>query len=408
MANEAMDFSDERGKLFVGGLSWETTQENLQNYFSRFGEVVDCVVMKNNETGRSRGFGFVTFADPNNVDNVLHNGPHELDSRTIDPKPCNPRYMAKIQKGGSYPKVFLGGLPANVTETDLRQFFSRFGKVMEVVIMYDQERKKSRGFGFLSFEEESSVERATAKHYVTLHGKQVEVKKAEPREGGGFNKTNDRSGGMRGGPHGFSNGQMGAGGPHMSHPGNMQGFQQQGWGAPPQQQGYGGYNYGAPSGPQSYQGWGAPQGPPQQQGWGASFSGPPQPNAPYGAAAATGYSGGYDMYGQAAGGQNAASAGSNWNYSSWPPQGSTSAPTPPSDPTGGGLGHAGAPDYSAYGTAAGAGGGGGGGYNAFGNYGTTDQSSSSYGPIRNTYDNKKQGVSQPPYHQHTRAVPSKF
>lgn len=39
----------------------------------------------------------------------------------------------------------MGGLPSNVTETDLRTFFSRYGKVMEVVIMYDQEKKKSRG-----------------------------------------------------------------------------------------------------------------------------------------------------------------------------------------------------------------------------------------------------------------------
>ena len=49
-----------------------------------------------------------------------------------------------------FPKVFLGGLPANVTESDLRAFFVRYGQVMEVVIMYDQEKKKSRGFGFLS------------------------------------------------------------------------------------------------------------------------------------------------------------------------------------------------------------------------------------------------------------------
>lgn len=42
-------------KLFVGGLSWETTQENLQRFFQRYGEVIDCVVMKNNESGRSRG-----------------------------------------------------------------------------------------------------------------------------------------------------------------------------------------------------------------------------------------------------------------------------------------------------------------------------------------------------------------
>lgn len=63
----------------------------------------------------------------------------------IDPKMCNPRTLQKPKRGGGYPKVFLGGLPSNVTETDLRGFFTRFGKVMEVVIMYDQEKKKSRG-----------------------------------------------------------------------------------------------------------------------------------------------------------------------------------------------------------------------------------------------------------------------
>lgn len=45
--------------------------------------MIDCVVMKNSESGRSRGFGFVTFADPANVDVVLRSGPHVLDSRTV-------------------------------------------------------------------------------------------------------------------------------------------------------------------------------------------------------------------------------------------------------------------------------------------------------------------------------------
>lgn len=85
--------------------------------------------------------------------NVLHSNMYNIIIkinkkscyRTIDPKPCNPRTLQKPKKGGGYPKVFLGGLPSNVTETDLRSFFTRFGKVMEVVIMYDQEKKKSRG-----------------------------------------------------------------------------------------------------------------------------------------------------------------------------------------------------------------------------------------------------------------------
>lgn len=70
---------------------------------------------------------------------------HDCILFQIDPKPCNPRTLQKPKRSSSYPKVFLGGLPSNVTETDLRTYFMRFGKVMEVVIMYDQEKKKSRG-----------------------------------------------------------------------------------------------------------------------------------------------------------------------------------------------------------------------------------------------------------------------
>lgn len=173
---------EEAGKLFVGGLSWETSQDSLLRYFSRFGEVIDCVVMKNAETGRSRGFGFVTFSDPNNMDKVIQSCPHVLDGRTIDPKPCNPRSMQqKPKRNTNWPKVFLGGLPSSITETDLRAFFGRYGEVVEVVIMYDQEKKKARGFGFLSFLTDDAVDRAVVDHYVTIQNKQVEIKRAEPR-----------------------------------------------------------------------------------------------------------------------------------------------------------------------------------------------------------------------------------
>ena len=71
-------------------------------------------------------------------------------------------------------QVFLGGLPSTITETDLRSFFSNYGEVCEVVIMYDQEKKKSRGFGFLSFENEIARERAVADYFVMIFFKNAE------------------------------------------------------------------------------------------------------------------------------------------------------------------------------------------------------------------------------------------
>lgn len=53
-------------------------------YFSQYGEVIDCVVMKNAETGKSRGFGFVTYKDPNCVETVLSVPCHIIDGRQVN------------------------------------------------------------------------------------------------------------------------------------------------------------------------------------------------------------------------------------------------------------------------------------------------------------------------------------
>lgn len=57
--------------------------ETLRNYFSQYGEVVDCVIMKDKTTNQSRGFGFVKFKDPNCVRTVLETKPHNLDGRNV-------------------------------------------------------------------------------------------------------------------------------------------------------------------------------------------------------------------------------------------------------------------------------------------------------------------------------------
>ncbi|TMS04049.1 RNA-binding protein Musashi-like protein 1 [Larimichthys crocea] len=70
-------------KMFIGGLSWQTTQDGLKEYFCKYGEVKECMVMRDPVTKRSRGFGFVTFVDQAGVDKVLAQTRHELDSKTV-------------------------------------------------------------------------------------------------------------------------------------------------------------------------------------------------------------------------------------------------------------------------------------------------------------------------------------
>lgn len=72
-------------KLFVGGLSWNTDDDGLRNAFEAHGTVVDAKVITDRETGRSRGFGFVTYSSSDEAETAMDamNGT-QLDGRTLN------------------------------------------------------------------------------------------------------------------------------------------------------------------------------------------------------------------------------------------------------------------------------------------------------------------------------------
>jgi len=69
-------------KLFVGGLSWDTTDDGLRQAFQVHGEITEAKVITDRETGRSRGFGFVTFAQDENAKSAIS----KLDGSSLDGK----------------------------------------------------------------------------------------------------------------------------------------------------------------------------------------------------------------------------------------------------------------------------------------------------------------------------------
>ncbi|KZV82140.1 hypothetical protein EXIGLDRAFT_657508, partial [Exidia glandulosa HHB12029] len=79
-------------KVYVGNLSWNTTDDTLRESFSQFGQILDSIVMRDRDTGRSRGFGFVTYGSPQEAEAAIASlNDQELDGRRIKVNLANAR-----------------------------------------------------------------------------------------------------------------------------------------------------------------------------------------------------------------------------------------------------------------------------------------------------------------------------
>ncbi|XP_068596235.1 RNA-binding motif protein, X chromosome isoform X2 [Brachionichthys hirsutus] len=74
--------ADRPGKLFIGGLNTETTQKALEQFFSKYGRIVEVILMKDHETKKSRGFAFITFENPSDAKDAAR----EMNGKSLDGK----------------------------------------------------------------------------------------------------------------------------------------------------------------------------------------------------------------------------------------------------------------------------------------------------------------------------------
>ncbi|KAL0392358.1 UNVERIFIED_CONTAM: putative RNA-binding protein ARP1 [Sesamum radiatum] len=100
-------------KVFVGGLAWETPTDVMRGYFEQFGEILEAVIINDKTTGKSKGYGFVTFRDPESAKRACSDPNPVIDGRRANcniaslgrPRPSPPRGRNQVgslyQGGGS-------------------------------------------------------------------------------------------------------------------------------------------------------------------------------------------------------------------------------------------------------------------------------------------------------------------
>lgn len=238
-----------RKKLFVGNVAKSVQQDEFTRYFEAYGQVADIILMKRKEEPEHRGFGFVTFENPQDADKVLAEN-HTLHDRTLN---------VNVAKGRTK-KFFVGGLARDKTTTEsMRAYFEQYAEIEDIFVLQD------RGFGFVTLVEDGDnltpIEQNT---WHEIDGKKCEVKVARPREenmgprgrgrGRGRGYGGRGRGGYGGGRGGGYGGRGGYGGGYDSGYGG--GYDSGGYGGYSDRGSYGGgsYNQGGGYGGGSYGG----------------------------------------------------------------------------------------------------------------------------------------------------------
>ncbi|XP_057641446.1 heterogeneous nuclear ribonucleoprotein A3-like [Chionomys nivalis] len=259
-------------KLFIGGLSFETKDDSLREHFEKWGTLTDCVVMRDPQTKRSRGFGFVTYSCVEEVDAAMCARPHKVDGRVVEPKRAVSREDS-VKPGAhlTVKKIFVGGIKKDTEEYNLRDYFEKYGKIETIDVMEDRQSGKKRGFAFVTFDDHDTVDKIVIQKYHTINGHNCEVKKALSKQemqsagsqrgrGGGSGNFMDRGrnfgggggnfgrGGNFGGRGGYGGGGGGSRGSYGSGDGGYNGFGGDGgnYGGGPGYSSRGGYGGGGP------------------------------------------------------------------------------------------------------------------------------------------------------------------
>eukprot|EP00246_Nothoceros_aenigmaticus_P016747 TRINITY_DN7804_c0_g5_i1.p1 TRINITY_DN7804_c0_g5~~TRINITY_DN7804_c0_g5_i1.p1 ORF type:complete len:283 (-),score=58.91 TRINITY_DN7804_c0_g5_i1:113-961(-) len=178
----------ERTKVFVGGMPYSVTEDDIVNFFADCGRVaeLDCVTFP--DTGKFRGLVFITFESEAGADNALAMDGADMWGRYLKVQRCKvkppnkvkPHFEQPPSKHADCKSAYIGNLAWDVSEEELKEFF-RDCDITAIRFAHDKNTGDFRGFGHVDFGDDKSLDFAVSLDQQEVHGRPIKVAYAVPK-----------------------------------------------------------------------------------------------------------------------------------------------------------------------------------------------------------------------------------
>ncbi|XP_015061327.1 UBP1-associated protein 2C-like [Solanum pennellii] len=182
---EIVDRDPTKRKLFVRGLGWETTTEKIRSIFGTFGELEEAVVILDKNTGKSKGYGFVTFKHVDGALLALKQPSKHIDGRVTVTQLAS----AGIQGGPgggssnnpvdvSLRKIYVSNVPYDMQSERILQHFLMYGEIEEGPLGFDKATGKSKGYALFVYKTAEAAQSSLVDPVKNIDGHQLNCKLA--------------------------------------------------------------------------------------------------------------------------------------------------------------------------------------------------------------------------------------
>jgi len=178
--NELVE-SDRLCRLFVGGLNVTTTADTVRRYFSKWGTVRNVDMKWDTNTQKSRGFAFLTYQTPDEVDSAQLARPHHIEGKKLKTTRAVPKKMfGKPEMHMLVRSVFVKDIPDHFTMEEVLEYFKAFGQVIS--IRFDTSKKNGKKYAVVEYKDSDPVDKAYFQNLHIMKGCRLNVLKHFSKE----------------------------------------------------------------------------------------------------------------------------------------------------------------------------------------------------------------------------------